>query len=161
VGGREANDEPVEQGRDEEVGFELAVLDELATELRALTQDWSAPALLRTYDRTEAGREDFEDDATVLGAHGYEATAPGVEGGHVHVGRLLLTGGFSAFAGRRGIRSEGQLTVTFRKAATAVPSSDQHADPLDQLERLAKLRDAGVVTPEEFAAKKAELLERL
>lgn len=34
-------------------------------------------------------------------------------------------------------------------------------DVISQLERLGKLRDAGVVTPEEFAAKKAEMLSRL
>ncbi len=31
----------------------------------------------------------------------------------------------------------------------------------DALERLGDLRDRGILTPEEFAAKKAELLERL
>lgn len=36
-----------------------------------------------------------------------------------------------------------------------------NADPIEQLERLGKLRDAGVVTDEEFAAKKAEILSRL
>jgi len=34
-------------------------------------------------------------------------------------------------------------------------------DVVDQLERLAKLRDAGVLTAEEFDAKKRELLDRL
>ena len=35
------------------------------------------------------------------------------------------------------------------------------ADPMEQLKKLAELRDAGVVTPEEFETKKAELLGRL
>jgi hypothetical protein len=39
--------------------------------------------------------------------------------------------------------------------ASAVP------DPIEQLRRLGELRDAGVVTPEEFEAKKADLLGRL
>ncbi|MBY5163145.1 SHOCT domain-containing protein [Nitriliruptoria bacterium AS10] len=34
-------------------------------------------------------------------------------------------------------------------------------DPIEQLERLGKLRDAGVVTDEEFEAKKAEILSRI
>jgi Bacterial PH domain/Short C-terminal domain len=34
------------------------------------------------------------------------------------------------------------------------------ADPLDQLKKLGELRDAGILTPEEFEAKKAALLER-
>src|SRR5579875_1377203 len=35
------------------------------------------------------------------------------------------------------------------------------ADPLEQIRKLAELRDAGVLTDAEFAAKKAELLRRL
>lgn len=42
-------------------------------------------------------------------------------------------------------------------AAPAAPAGD----PIEQLERLGKLRDAGVVSPEEFETKKAELLSRL
>ena len=34
-------------------------------------------------------------------------------------------------------------------------------DPAEQLRRLAALRDEGVITPEEFEAKKAELLDRM
>jgi hypothetical protein len=34
-------------------------------------------------------------------------------------------------------------------------------DPLEAIRRLGELRDAGLVSPEEFAAKKAELLARL
>jgi len=33
--------------------------------------------------------------------------------------------------------------------------------PIEQLERLAKLRDGGIVTAEEFETKKAEILKRL
>lgn len=35
------------------------------------------------------------------------------------------------------------------------------ADPIEQLKRLGELRDAGVLTPEEFDAKKADLLGRM
>ena len=42
---------------------------------------------------------------------------------------------------------------------TAPPSSDSNV--FEALERLGKLRDAGVVTAEEFEAKKAELLSRV
>lgn len=35
------------------------------------------------------------------------------------------------------------------------------ADPIVQLRELAELRDAGVLTPQEFDAKKAEILERM
>jgi hypothetical protein len=44
---------------------------------------------------------------------------------------------------------------------TAPAPQPSGPDALDQLARLAQLRDAGVVTAEEFEAKKAELLRRL
>jgi hypothetical protein len=43
-----------------------------------------------------------------------------------------------------------------RKAA---PGGSSSPDPLDQLKKLAELRDAGIVSPEEFEAKKKALLD--
>jgi hypothetical protein len=40
----------------------------------------------------------------------------------------------------------------------AAPAAD---DPTASLERLAGLRDRGLITPEEYEAKKRELLERI
>jgi hypothetical protein len=40
-------------------------------------------------------------------------------------------------------------------------SDDQDGDPYDGLRRIQELHDAGVLTAEEFAAKKAELLKRI
>jgi hypothetical protein len=40
-------------------------------------------------------------------------------------------------------------------------ASETATDPLAQLRQLAELRDAGIVTEEEFAAKKAEILARM
>lgn len=37
----------------------------------------------------------------------------------------------------------------------------EHDDPLERLRRLAELRDAGLLTEEEFSAKKAEMLQDL
>jgi hypothetical protein len=34
-------------------------------------------------------------------------------------------------------------------------------DPIEQLKRLAQLRDQGSLTPEQFEAKKADLLSRM
>lgn len=45
-----------------------------------------------------------------------------------------------------------------RPAATAVPAATDH---LSQLKQLGELRDAGILTEEEFGAKKAEILSRL
>jgi Short C-terminal domain len=39
--------------------------------------------------------------------------------------------------------------------------TDAEADPLEALRKLGELRDAGIVTPEEFEAKKVDLLSRL
>ena len=46
-------------------------------------------------------------------------------------------------------------------AQTPQPMASQDEDILSTIERLAKLRDAGALTDEEFSAKKAELLARL
>lgn len=47
-----------------------------------------------------------------------------------------------------------------KKPAEAIPEA-AGADPFELLEKLGRLRDAGVLTEEEFAAKKAEVLKRL
>jgi predicted Zn-dependent peptidase len=43
----------------------------------------------------------------------------------------------------------------------AAPAPAAQPDVFEQLRKLAELRDAGIVTAEEFDAKKAELLSRL
>lgn len=47
------------------------------------------------------------------------------------------------------------------KPAEAPAMVEAKADPLEQLEKLGQLRDAGVLTDDEFQTKKAELLRRL
>jgi hypothetical protein len=42
-----------------------------------------------------------------------------------------------------------------------LPIAEPVTDPIDQLRRLGELRDAGIVTEAEFAAKKAEILSRM
>lgn len=42
-----------------------------------------------------------------------------------------------------------------------VASAPTATDPMERLRKLAELRDAGVVTPAEFEAKKAELLAQI
>lgn len=48
-----------------------------------------------------------------------------------------------------------------RRPTTASSTAEGKPDVTEQLMKLASLRDAGVVTEEEFAAKKAELLSRM
>jgi hypothetical protein len=54
--------------------------------------------------------------------------------------------------------------ITNRAAAPATPSVPAAAsqdDVLEQIRKLGELRDAGILTEEEFAAKKTELMGRL
>lgn len=44
------------------------------------------------------------------------------------------------------------------QASSPVPAQPAADDSMDQLERLAKLKDQGIVTQEEFDAKKRQLL---
>jgi hypothetical protein len=58
--------------------------------------------------------------------------------------------------------SSGQRTSPPSVAAgPAVEQVPQGSDPLEAIRKLGELRDAGLVTPEEFESKKAELLSRL
>ena len=43
----------------------------------------------------------------------------------------------------------------------APPTADSPPDPLDEIRKLAGLRDQGILTEQEFAAKKAELIDRI
>jgi hypothetical protein len=55
----------------------------------------------------------------------------------------------------------GAMKASGIQEAPVDGAGDQDDDPYDDLRRLQELRDAGVLTDEEFAAKKAELLERI
>ena len=67
----------------------------------------------------------------------------------------------------RQIEGREQSRANRNASAIATAISDQGGvpnatgDPAEQLRRLASLRDEGVITPEEFEAKKAELLDRM
>lgn len=52
--------------------------------------------------------------------------------------------------------------VAHAEPAPDEPSAEGHTPtPLEELERLARLRDAGVLSPDEFAEAKRKLLDRL
>jgi hypothetical protein len=139
-------------------------------DLQKATQWWSLPLVVRNYDSGNKGQRTYQEEAVVLGRRGYLPHGQTEDGGHVHVGRLLLTGGLSIFAGGRGIRSAGKLTVTFVKQAVPaptpppapiVPAPSTKPDPYKAILALAELRDKGIVTTEEYEAKKAEILSRI
>jgi hypothetical protein len=54
-----------------------------------------------------------------------------------------------------------QMARNLQPVAAVVPAPAQKADLFEQLRKLGELRDAGIVTPAEFEAKKAELLSRM
>lgn len=131
------------------------------------------PGVVRQYSNNPDGHASFAREVEVFGLHGYSPTTQSTDGGHVHVGRLLMTGGLSVFAGKSGIRSDGTITVTFQKVPEPQPApvdrtdSDSQSgrspglDALAMLEKLGQLRDAGVLSADEFETKKADLLRRL
>ena len=137
------------------------------------TNGWTMPGVVRQYSNNPDGQARFAREAEVFGLHGYSPTTQSTDGGHVHVGRLLMTSGLSILAGKKGIRSDGTITVTFQKAPEPQPApvdrtdSDNQSgrspglDALAMLEKLGQLRDVGVLSADEFETKKADLLRRL
>jgi hypothetical protein len=130
-------------------------------DLEHATQGWTLPLVPRTYQDKEPDRLRLTVEAKRMTEHGYEPSMQSQDGGHIHVGRLLMTGGWSVLAGQSGIRSKGGMTITYTRKAEVVPSTAPSVDPLDQLKKLGELRDAGILTTEEFEAKKAQILERM
>lgn len=61
----------------------------------------------------------------------------------------------------RALAAAGQAVLDSLASATAAGPSVPQLDPADQLRKLADLHAAGVLTDDEFAAKKADLLRRI
>ncbi len=136
-----------------------------SAELRSATRDWTAPTLLRQYESGDAGSRRLEGEMEVLSLHGYDTDTQSEAGGHVHVGRLLATGGLSILAGSRGTRSKGATSVTFKRVVSSAVASDASrasgGDIAEMLRKVAELHDAGILSDTEFEEKKANLLERM
>ena len=96
----------------------MSTFDYLNTfdDLKQATGSWSTPVLVRTYEGKKA-QATYQAEANLLGQHGYVPQTQTQDGGHVHVGRLLATGGWSILAGKKGIRSDTTMAVTYVKAA--------------------------------------------
>lgn len=58
-------------------------------------------------------------------------------------------------------RMQQALHQTPERVTSTVPPPEGAPDPMEQIERLGKLLEGGLLTKEEFDAKKAELLARL
>lgn len=124
---------------------ERTIVDETPTEPIIV---WSYPG------RTQAdAAEVYGRHATKLAAVGYEPISQSWSEGRPGAGRILALGLLA-----NSIRPNGYLTVTYRRNSA---SERPDGDDLDKIRRLGDLRDAGLVTEDEFLAKKAELLARL
>ena len=64
---------------------------------------------------------------------------------------------------QKGMRNElpNQIISEKKTEAKYEPLKKEEKDPLEQLEKLGKLRDAGIITEEEFKQKKEEILKRI
>ena len=119
-----------------------------------------SPVLAREYGNDSQGRQDLAGEAQQLSRLGYAAVAQSEDPGHLHAGRLLLTGGLSILAGKSGTRSDGRLTVTYRLIAPHAPTAGRatEATLAERLKQLDDARAAGPLTDEEHDRKRAEIL---
>lgn len=97
----------------------------------------------------------FSRHAGEMAQQGYRPVAQSWGEGRPGLGRVLALGDASL-----AIKPKGFLSVTY-ELRPEQPAGSAAPNPIDQLRRLAELRDAGVVTPDEFEAKKVEMLSRL
>lgn len=85
---------------------------------------------------------------------------PGIVGAAART--AVVAGTATAVSGRVAHRQQ-QKYASEAQAAPAAPAPEQAASPeqpsyMAELEQLAQLRDQGVLTPEEFEAKKKQIL---
>ena len=130
-------------------------------DLEEATDDWMHQVVVRTYTSDDLGRARRISETIVLGRHGYVPATESHVDGKVKVGALVMTGaaGAAIRASRNSgaIRHAGLTTVTFAQRPASAPPAQR--DLAGEIERLARLRDAGVINDEEFAAGKAKILE--
>jgi hypothetical protein len=87
--------------------------------LDTATQGFTRRVVVREYESNNSGTALFENEAAEMLERGYGIEQSGLDGGNLHAGRLILTGGLSVLAGRRGIRAKKKVTVTFVKGTLA------------------------------------------
>jgi uncharacterized membrane protein len=139
------------------------------------------PTLIRTYRGAQQGdtTASFQADAAELAKYGYSPTtqswAQGQWGAGAWIVALLLcivVIGLLVFVYMLIVKPDGTLTVTFTRNATGAapvataptPSSAPafaQGSVRERLAQLDELHGAGVVTDEEYAAKRAKILEDL
>jgi|GEM_PF-1054391 hypothetical protein len=131
--------------------------------------------------KTYKSPKDFESDSKEMIRKGWQPKNQSALAGHMNVGRTL---GKAALTGGLGLvltgasRNKDQLTVTWSRRRTErrrlvreseadnPPASEASAGPsvddiATRISQLAELHGQGILTDEEFANKKAELLARM
>ena len=98
------------------------------------------------YGIPEKDRENLAKDNTI-------ATVLIVVGG-----RLFLWGLTPLFKPKQAAKTEAVVTITPTPPATSSIPNNPNADSIAQLERLAKLKEQGVLTEEEFQKEKSKIL---
>ncbi len=91
----------------------------------------SGQVVIRTFATDAEGQRQLQAETTRLARLGYLPQTQSQEGGHIHVGRLLLSGGLSVLVGRSGTRSTGSITITFVETASRSPAPSEGAPETD------------------------------
>lgn len=119
----------------------------------------SPPVVVFSYPgRTQAdAAQSFATHAATLAGKGYKPVAQSWAEGRPGIGRVLMLGEAAGM-----LRPKGYLTVTYQRSESLdPPAQSSQPDVIELLRRLGELRTVGVLTEDEFQAKKAELLTRL
>lgn len=118
----------------------------------ASQQQGGGSTLSFSTDRGSIGVEQFHEVATARAASDQHAPAP-------HVERAPEPERAAEAPHEAAFLRGPDMTATSRAPAASKPSDG--GDPIELIRKLAALKDAGVLTDEEFAAKKTELLARI
>ena len=70
----------------------------------------------------------------------------------------VVAGTATAVSGRVARRQQAKYAAQEQQAPAAAPAAAVEPDYMAELEQLAQLRDQGILTPEEFEAKKKQIL---
>jgi hypothetical protein len=62
---------------------------------------------------------------------------------------------------KKGMAQELEGQIIAEKSTSPKIVTQEKEDPIDQLQKLGKLRDAGIISNEEFELKKKELMKRI
>jgi hypothetical protein len=117
----------------------------------------TGPVVVINYPgRTQAdAASHYAAHASKMAALGYRPVAQSWAEGRPGVGRVLAIGVFAS-----SIKPNGYLTVTYHKVESTSGETVPQ-DPFTTIRQLGMLRSEGLISDEEFEAKKAEILARL